>query len=273
MQWLGCRDAKREDDEKSKSQALVEMLRQLFPQWEFAAVLNKAFRCKCKHLHSLVKALRWREVVTQITSWKHSRSSKPSSSTGVSIARRVKLRVGGNRLRSRQCAFFFFFDASLEQGRAKEFTALETQLFLSTRAALGEQMVNLRLWLKGDACKALRRRFFFKCFMYLLGRFFCAASISSRITCSASQWLCSRRSCRRSGSPLSNGNGPVAISKKRLSQLAIVMNRTTDRATMKVRFNADEQELLKKRCTNWRSVLRTVQRELANSALNQATMR
>ena len=62
MQWLACRHAQKEmDDEKSKSQSLAEMLRQLFPQWEFVAVFNKAFRCECKHLHSLVKVLRWRE--------------------------------------------------------------------------------------------------------------------------------------------------------------------------------------------------------------------
>ena len=48
-------------------------------------------------------------------------------------------------------ALFFFRESSFEQGRAKEFTALETQLFLSTRADLGEQMVNLSQWLKGDA--------------------------------------------------------------------------------------------------------------------------
>ena len=46
---------------------------------------------------------------------------------------------------------FFFRESSFEQGRAKEFTALETQLFLSTRADLGEQVVNLSQWLKGDA--------------------------------------------------------------------------------------------------------------------------
>ena len=75
------------------------------------------------------------------------------------------------------------------------------------------------------------------------------------------------------GQPNLNGNGHVGTSEKRLSQLGIVMNRTTDRATMKVRFNADEQELFEEALHLSAQRLRTVQRELSNSALNQATMR
>ena len=44
------------------------------------------------------------------------------------------------------------------------------------------------------------------------------------------------------GRPSLNGNGRVAISKKQLSQLGIVMNRTTDHSTMKTCFKADEQK-------------------------------
>ena len=45
------------------------------------------------------------------------------------------------------------------------------------------------------------------------------------------------------GQPSLNGNGPVAISKKQLSQFGTVMNRTKDHATMKICFKADEQKL------------------------------
>ena len=85
-------------------------------------------------------------------------------------------------------------------------------------------------------------------------RFCCAGSISSRISCSASLLAVFRAVVHEIGQPSLNGNGRVAISKKQLSQLGIVMNRTTDHSTLKTCFKSDEQKLLlKKRCANRRS--------------------
>ena len=238
MQWHACRDAEKRGRREIKSQSLAEMMRQLFAQWSLRPFSTRPF------VASASTVLRWREVWIQITSW---RPASHLNRTSGEVAPHA------DRLRSRQCALFFR-ESSFEQGRAKEFTALETQLFLSTRAALGEQVVNLSQRLKGDACKAMRRRFFFKCFMGLLGtvskRFHVSRHIEMQVLLRRLhqfQGLSFSESSavfkavvQEIGQPSLNGNGHVGTSEKRLSQLGIVMNRTTNRATMKVRFNADE---------------------------------
>ena len=114
----------------------------------------------------------------------------------------------------------------------------------------------------------MRRRFFLKSFMCLLGTVSKRLHVSRHVKmqvllCRLHQFqdlLFSESLAvfwavvQEIGQPSLDGNGAVAISKKRLSQLGVVMNRTTDHATIKVCFKADQQGLLKKRCTKRRSV-------------------
>ena len=105
--------------------------------------------------------------------------------------------------------------------------------------------------------EAMRKRFFLRCFVGLLG------IVSKRLHVSrygemqvllrrlhqfqdllfSESLAVFKAVVQEIGQPSFNGNGPVAISKKQLSQLGIVMNRTTDHATMKICFKADEQKL------------------------------
>ena len=130
------------------------------PSRECAAVLDEGFLCECKHHHSLVKVLRWREVEIEISSWKHPRSRMLPPSTGVSIARRVKLCVGSNRLRSRQCALFFFsrvfFRARTREGVHSFGNAVVPVNTRGSRRADGEsEPVVERRCLQSDAEKIL----------------------------------------------------------------------------------------------------------------------
>ena len=145
-------------------------------------------------------------------------------------------------------AAHFARESAFEQGHAKELTALETKLFFSIRADLGEQMVNLPQVLHGFVSKRLQvlRHVEMQVLLRRLHQFqdllFSESLAVFRVV------------VQEIGQPSLNGNGCVAISKKQLSQLGIVTNRTTDHSTMKTCFKADEQTLLlKKRCTNRRS--------------------
>ena len=138
----------KEDDEKSRSQALAEMLRQLFPDDEYTAVLNEGFRSECKHLHTLVKVFRWPEVedtdylvetpqVQQAIAF-----YKGLNRTSSEIVRGWQLYL--MLVVCQAAAARFVRESSFEQGHAKE-------LRISA-----SRMVNLSRCLKGNAEKILK---------------------------------------------------------------------------------------------------------------------
>ena len=241
------------------------------------------FRCECKHLHSLVNVLRWREVedpeylvetpeVQQATVLR-----KGLNRTTVEVVRWWPL--CSMQIVCEVAAAHFARESAFDQGHAKELTAFETKLFFSTRADARQsrcgEVSELRC-LEGDCLKSDVEKFRVSSASCATSRcrFCCAGSISSRISCSATSLAVFRAVVQEIGQPSLHGNGRVAISKKQLSQLGIVMNRSTDHSTMKTCFKADEQRAFVEEALHQSAQrLRTAQRELSNSASNQATMR
>ena len=269
VEYLKIREA--EADKNQKAKELTVALNQILG--DGSGILSEDFRSEARNLHTVMKACCWDEddVGAYVT---------PSDVQGaISYFKSKRANGGGGEIAkgwqlfpmlvaAEAAATKFLRDASLEEGHAKELTALASKFNLPTAQDLGEDMSKISTAMKGEAEKSV------KSYLGLLGvvskRFqhihqaeieglqqkldLCQATVSQE--CLTIFWK----------AVMTIGEAALSerkIEKEMLNKCELMVQRCTSHDTFSTVFNNEAKELLQKRLserkqawTSWRDILK-----------------